>query len=278
MNSIEEMSVVAVGQRLRDVFNLPTTPIECPANDRVHTYHKLAGRKGDEVTYPIVAYSVTTLSEGDTASPTAMLYQGVKTTLRTDTIGSLSCIPCKMSVDVTYLDTDRTRVLAFMSKWFRAGAAGLLNFRLRVDGVPIDIQLTPDPNLSAPQRDMSLDVVANVYELTGTLGMRTYLSGPFAEAIKQVTRLKEIGVNAILPTAPSPASLAYNNALAAATGMPPKVPVVDGMGFPLPPSSAPNAAAADALALGYGQVAKDNFLFDIRFEVQPTGEVNVVVN
>lgn len=191
MNSIEEMTLVAIGQRLRKVFELDTQPIEMPTTDRIQLAYRRNQLAGQELSYPIVAYSLDDVGPGDTASPTSMLYRGVPTSIQGDTIGQLKVIPVTVNIGVTFLDNDRIRVLRTMSRWMFARGQGLLNFRLRVDDVPIDIQVTPTDTLSAPRKDINLEV-ANQYELEGSLSVRTYLTGEFDASIVRVTRLAQI--------------------------------------------------------------------------------------
>lgn len=200
MNSIEEMTLVAVGQRLRRVFELETQPIEMPTTDRIQLAYRRNQLFGQELAYPIVAYSLDDVGPGDTASPTSMLFRGLPTTVQGDTIGQLKVIPVMVNIGVTFLDNDRVRVLRTMSRWMFARGQGALNFRLRVDGVPVDIQVTPADTLTAPRKDINADV-ANQYELEGTLSVRTYLSGEFDKNIVRVTRLAQIVTEFNAPSA-----------------------------------------------------------------------------
>lgn len=191
MNSVEELSIIALGQRLKKVFGLREQPIECPNNDRVHLLQTLSSRKGEKLEYPLVTYSLTGLNPGETANPSVAMLMGHRTSVLKDTIGSLRMIPVHLVFDVFYADNDRSRVISFMSSWVRAGASGLLNFSIRVDGMPISIQVLPDTSLSSPQKDISPDN-ANQYEFQSTISMRTYVSGPFETAVRRITTIREV--------------------------------------------------------------------------------------
>jgi hypothetical protein len=196
MNSIEEMTLVGIGQRMFKVFDLPTMPIEMPTNDRVHLLNTLAQRQGQKLEYPIMAFSLTNVEPSDTIPVSAALYRQIATSVRDDTIGSLAVVPVILTIGVTYVDNDRTRLLRTMAKWMFARGQGELNMRLRVDGIPVDIQVTPDDSLSAPQKDITPEQ-ANQYEMEGSLRVRTYMSGDFGTAIKRVTRIAEFTSSAL---------------------------------------------------------------------------------
>lgn len=199
MNSIEEMSIVGLGQRLFKHFELPYLPIECPTNDRLHLAANLAAKKGEKPQFPILAYSLANIGPSETgANPTAWQHAAMQTQKRQDTIGSMQVIPVTLQFGVTYLDNDRVRLLRFMAKWMQARASGALNFRLRVDSIPVDIQAKPEDSLAAPQKDIMTESI-NQYELSGTISMNTWISGEFADCIKQITRIKEMTTSMAAP-------------------------------------------------------------------------------
>lgn len=192
MNSIEELSISALGQRMFDVFKLPHQPIECPTNDRLWMAQRQAQEKGQKVQLPILAYSLMSVGPSETqANPSAWMHRGMATSIQDDTVGSIRVLPVQLTFGVTYLDTDRVRLLRFMSRWLLARAQGTLNFRLRIDGIPIDVQVKPEESLSAPQKDITLDS-PNLYEMSGNVTMNTYVSGEFEQAIKRLTRVADI--------------------------------------------------------------------------------------
>ena len=191
MNSIEEMTLIGVGQRLLKAFDLPSQPVEMPTNDRVHLWQQMAQKEGRKLEYPLMAYSLTGVQPSDTASVSAVLFRPIATMVRDDTIGALSVVPVIFTIGVTYIDNDRVRLLRTMAAWMFARGRGTLNMRLRVDGIPIDIQVTPDADLSAPQKDMTLDSPGQ-YELEGTLTVRGWMSGDFGESIVRITRVSEL--------------------------------------------------------------------------------------
>lgn len=193
MDSLESMSLAALGLRLKEVFCVGTQPVEYAANDRLHLYQMLSRRKSNGLSYPILAYALSSISESDTASPSVAMIQSRRTVVRGDTVGSLYALPVTLSIDVTYLDTDRSRLLLFMSRWLLAQAKGSLNFTLKYDGIPVDVQVKPDTTLTAPQREMAIDVV-NQYEFSGQLTMRTYVTGPFETAVKDVPLIRYIDI------------------------------------------------------------------------------------
>lgn len=189
MNSIEELSIAGLGQRLFKIFSLPDQPIECPTGDLLHLVQKVRSNKGEGMKLPVVGYSLSTISESEYANPTAAMFRGVNTAAKEETIGCLRALPVKLTFDLRYVDNDRIRVLRFLAKWMEAGARGLLNFRLRVDGAPIDIQVKPDGSLTVPLKESTPDA-SNVYDFAGTLTMNTYVTGPFDESLTVITRLK----------------------------------------------------------------------------------------
>lgn len=201
MNSLEEMSISGLGQRMFGVFGLTHQPIECPTNDRLWMADRQARAQGKKAELPILAYSLSNIGPPATgANATAWMSRGIRTTAVDDVIGSMRVLPVEMTFGVTYLDTDRVRLMRFMAAWLLARAQGTLNFRLRADGIPIDVQVKPEDSLSAPQKDISVDN-PNLYEFTGNIVMSTYVSGDFKVAIKRLTRVSEIATTLQNPAA-----------------------------------------------------------------------------
>lgn len=243
MNSIEELSIIALGQRLFKVFELLNQPIECPTNDRLWLAQRQAQLKGDHAKLPILAYSLSSVGPAPMMpNPTPWMSRPMATTEQDDTLGSLRVLPVQLIFGVTYLDTDRVRLLRFMSNWMLAAATGKLNFRLRVDGIPVDIQVKPEESLSSPQKDITLDA-PNLYEVSGNLAMTTFISGEFDSAIVKVRKITDYAVAAGVPAA---------------------------MPDDLPDGSTPQSLLARQQALVNSTVSLENPLFEVITKVGDT--------
>lgn len=200
MSSVEELSIKGLGQQLQTVFSV--NAFECTTEDRVHLAVRKAKQEGETtVKYPILAYSISNFGPVTWQNPTNAALRPFTTSTGSDFVKSLRLYPTTFTFDITYLDDSRTRLIRFLSAWERASAEGKLNFRLLIDGMPVDIQVKPDPNLSVPKRDVMIESTSQ-YEFTGQMAMTTYLSGEFKENLKQIARIKEttIGFIAVVDT------------------------------------------------------------------------------
>ena len=205
MSSIEELSISSLGQRLQRVFKLDSPPLECSTEDRILLAQKRSIQAGKDLNYPILAYSLSEMAPEDYAAQTPRAFSSLQLSTNQDFASRMRLYPHAFSFDVSYLDNSRTRLLMFLSAWGRAAAEGNLNFRLLIQGNPIDVQVKPDKSISVPKRDVNIDSTSQ-YEFQGRLVMSTYLSGPFETSILKIARIKEttIGfVDATFPVSPN---------------------------------------------------------------------------
>ncbi len=191
MSSVEEITISSLSQRLQKVFDLPSAPLECSTDDRVHLAQRRSEEAGKSIAYPVLAYSLDSWEPQQWHNPTVSAFAALRTHGEgPDFHNAIRLFPVQLSFDVTYLDDDYVRVVRFLSRWTVVAASGLLNFRLRVDGFPIDIQVRLESSLSVPKKDIGPQT-SSQYEFTGRMVVSSCVSGPFDSELLKLVRVKE---------------------------------------------------------------------------------------
>lgn len=201
MSSLTSLTVQAVGEKLSQYFGCVC--LELPTNDRIHTFARLASSKGKEPSFPMICYSLTSLAlnqELGNPSVAARVPLGIRQTV--ETVHGITAIQAKFDLEVTFLDNNRERLLALMTKWLMASVTGKLNFSIQLGGNnSVAVQVKPDSTITSPQHDMSVDVV-NLYEMQGTLAVNSFISEEFSTA-STYTRLRAINETTYLADSPT---------------------------------------------------------------------------
>lgn len=171
--SLAEMIILGVSQRLSDLMDVPAKRIlPISTNDRMRVAQRVADMKNNgKLELPMIMLHTTTMSRGDQNqdltgyNARSMSRHGVYTA-RNDNqtaITRLHLVPAVYEMEVIYLTDSYTAGLTYGSNWLAHSIRGRMNFTLRYNGLPIDMQVHMAPSVTVPERDESVDV-PNFYE------------------------------------------------------------------------------------------------------------------
>lgn len=153
----------ALRNKLRTELDLPHTPSLILTNDFVHYFALQVRNQSDKIKYPhtyIIPRSVNENTQGYPGSrlaksPYGKLYgrdeQGSLVSLRLQ--------PVTIPVEFFYVTDNPIDFLVLASKWQDLSKSGALNSQIEYMGNNIDILCLPEPNISVPEKDMSMDTL-----------------------------------------------------------------------------------------------------------------------
>lgn len=184
---LEKMILGGVQRKVKSNFALAQDPVLISTNDRWRLADRFKDQRDNKesIKLPQAFLRLTSLKlDTDSYNPAVLLRHGLYAPAKAgdDVVRKYHVIPAIYSFEFIHISEDFYDMLGFSKRYILAtrNRSGL-NFNLSFDGIPIDIQVNVDDEVSVPEKDNQLDV-PNVYELTANFYVRGYCGFDVEEA------------------------------------------------------------------------------------------------
>lgn len=192
--SIENLIVAGLGQRYKQVFNIPL--LVTNAVNKKQAFVALQKNNTDlKLPFAVASYSEHSITEQGSYAASPLLRRGLHGSATNDNVQTyrLGLLPVTTSFQLTVLVASLEEANLFAKRWLMSAVEGSLKFTVKYGIADVDIHIDLDRSVAIPQKT---DGVDSPSELEVTTNFR--VNGYMSKELERVQAATEVEVSGIV--------------------------------------------------------------------------------